>query len=92
MSDPDTVRPGEEKERWQARDPLVMFERILLGEGVISREEADSVKARVQERVDEATRLAEEAEPVPEAELAAHVYANPWSADPRGSVLMPEAS
>jgi pyruvate dehydrogenase E1 component alpha subunit len=92
MSDPDTVRPGEEKERWQARDPLVMFERILLGEGVLSREEADAVKARVQERVDEATRLAEEAEPVPDAELAAHVYANPWSADPRGSALMPEPS
>ena len=37
MSDPDTTREGSEKERWQARDPLVTFERVLLGEGVVTR-------------------------------------------------------
>jgi pyruvate dehydrogenase E1 component alpha subunit len=88
MSDPDTVRAADEKERWQARDPLVTFERILLGEGIVTREEADAVRARVQATVDEATRFAEESPVVPESDLAQDVYADPWSDDPRGSVVV----
>jgi pyruvate dehydrogenase E1 component alpha subunit len=87
MSDPDTGRAADEKERWQARDPLVTFERVLLGEGIVSREEADAVRARVQAVVDDATAFAEDSPPVPEAELARHVYATPWGDDPRGSAL-----
>jgi pyruvate dehydrogenase E1 component alpha subunit len=86
MSDPDTVRAADEKQRWQARDPLVTFERVLLGEGTITREDAEAVRARVGAVVDEATRFAEESEAVPDAELARWVYANPWSDDPRGDV------
>jgi pyruvate dehydrogenase E1 component alpha subunit len=89
MSDPDTVRAADEKERWQARDPLVTFERVLLGEGVIDRDEADAVRARVEARVEEAAAFAEASPPVDERELARHVYASPWSDDPRGSALMP---
>jgi pyruvate dehydrogenase E1 component alpha subunit len=89
MSDPDTTRAVEEKERWQARDPLVTFERILLGEGVMTREEIDQVRERVDAVVEEAVAFAEASPPVPEDELARHVYANPWNDDPRGSALMP---
>jgi pyruvate dehydrogenase E1 component alpha subunit len=89
MSDPDTVRAADEKERWQARDPLVTFERVLLGEGTITRDDADAVRERVQAVVDDATRFAEESPPVPESELAEHVYAAPWSEDPRGSAVAP---
>jgi pyruvate dehydrogenase E1 component alpha subunit len=89
MSDPDTVRAADEKERWQARDPLVTFERILLGEGVITREDADAVRERVGAVVEEAAQFAEESPQVPDDDLAHHVYANPWSDDPRGSVVRP---
>lgn len=89
MSDPDTTRAGDEKQRWQARDPLVTFERVLLGEGVITREDADAVRERVEARVAEAARFAEESPEVPESELARHVYADPWRDDGRGSALMP---
>lgn len=89
MSDPDTTREGSEKERWQARDPLVTFERVLLGEGVVTREEADAVRAAAEKTVEEAAAFAEESAEVPEAELARHLYAHPWSDDARGGAIVP---
>jgi pyruvate dehydrogenase E1 component alpha subunit len=89
MSDPDTTREGSEKERWQARDPLVTFERVLLGEGVVTREEADAVRAAAEAAVADAAAFAEESPEVPEEELARHLYADPWSDDPRGGAVMP---
>jgi pyruvate dehydrogenase E1 component alpha subunit len=88
MSDPDTTRATEEKERWQARDPLVTFERILLGEGVMTRDEIDALRSEVATTVEEAVAFAEQSPAVPDAELARHVYAHPWNDDQRGSVLM----
>ena len=87
MSDPDTTRATEEKERWQARDPLVTFERILLGDGVMTREEIDVVRDQVSAAVEEAVAFADQSPAVPETELARHVYAHPWNDDARGSAL-----
>jgi pyruvate dehydrogenase E1 component alpha subunit len=89
MSDPDTTREGSEKERWQARDPLVTFERVLLGEGVLTGEEVAAIREESEGVVDAAARFAEESPEVPEAELARHLYAHPWSHDPRGGAAMP---
>jgi pyruvate dehydrogenase E1 component alpha subunit len=89
MSDPDTTRAADEKQRWQARDPLVTFERILLGEGVVTREDADAVRARAEAVVEEAAAFAESSPAVPDGDLAKHVYARPWSDDARGSVVVP---
>lgn len=89
MSDPDTTRDADEKERWQARDPLVTFERILLGEGVMTRPDIDAVRAAVADTVEAAVAFAAASPPVPESDLARHVYANPWNDDPRGSALVP---
>lgn len=89
MSDPDTTRAGEEKERWQARDPLVTFERVLLGEGTLTAQTADAIRRRVDERIDNAARFAAESPEVATEELARHVYADPWSDDPGGSAVAP---
>jgi TPP-dependent pyruvate/acetoin dehydrogenase alpha subunit len=43
----------------------------------------------VEAQVEEAAAFAEASPPVDERELARHVYASPWSDDPRGSALMP---
>jgi len=88
MSDPDTVRAAEEKERWKARDPLVTFERVLLGEGIIDADAIAAMQAEVDEVVDDATTFARESPEVPVSELADDVYAQPWNDDPRGSALM----
>jgi len=89
MSDPDTTREGSEKERWQARDPLVTFERVLLGEGMVDREDVEAVKAHAAEVVEAAAAFAEESPEVPVSELARHLYATPWTDDPRGGAVMP---
>jgi len=88
MSDPDTVRAAEEKERWRARDPLVTFERVLLGEGVMDAEAVAAMRAEVDAVVDDATQFAKQSPEVPVAELARNVYAEPWNDDPRGSALV----
>jgi pyruvate dehydrogenase E1 component alpha subunit len=88
MSDPDTVRAAEEKERWRARDPLVTFERVLLGEGVMDADGIAAMRDEVGAVVDDATTYAQQSPEVPVAELARNVYAQPWNDDPRGSALV----
>ena len=65
------------------------FERILLGEGVMTREEIDEVRERIAGVVEDAVAFADASPAVADSELARHVYANPWNDDPRGSALMP---
>lgn len=89
MSDPDTVRDADEKERWRLRDPLVTFERVLLGEAVMTADDIAAMKAEVEAVVEDAAAFAEESAEVPVAELADDVYANPFNDDARGGALMP---
>jgi pyruvate dehydrogenase E1 component alpha subunit len=91
MSDPDKTRPEDEKARWRARDPLVTFERVLLGEGIATGDELAGVRAANEAIVADAATFAAESPTVPDAALADNVYAHPWNDDPHGSALMPEA-
>lgn len=88
MSDPDTVRAAEEKERWKSRDPLVTFERVLLGEGITDAAWLDQMRAEVDAVVEDAAKYAEESPEVPVQDLARNVYAQPWNDDARGSALV----
>ncbi len=88
MSDPDTVRDADEKERWKARDPLVTFERVLLGEGIMDADAIAQMQAEVDQVVDDATEFAKGSPEVPVDELADQVYAQPWNDDARGSALV----
>jgi pyruvate dehydrogenase E1 component alpha subunit len=88
MSDPDTVRDAAEKERWKARDPLVTFERVLLGEGIMDAAAVQQMQAEVDRVVDDATEFARESPEVPVDQLANLVYAEPWNDDPHGSALV----
>lgn len=89
MSDPDTVRDADEKQRWQARDPLRTFERVLLGEGVLTADDVAATIAEVEATVAAAAAFAEESPAVAVEDLARQVYAMPWSDDPRGDARMP---
>lgn len=88
MSDPDTVRDADEKERWKARDPLVTFERVLLGEGIMDAPATQAMRADVDQVVDDATQFARQSPEVPVDQLADLVYAEPWNDDARGSALV----
>jgi pyruvate dehydrogenase E1 component alpha subunit len=92
MSDPDRTRPEDEKARWRARDPMVTFERILLGEGLVTAEDLAAVRDANQAAVDDAVAFADDSPPVPETALADVVYTDPWNDDPRGSARMPRRS
>lgn len=89
MSDPDKTRPEDEKARWRARDPLVTFERVLLGEGIVDADDLAAIRERNMAIVEDAATFAAQSPEVPPAALADDVYAHPWNDDPRGSALMP---
>lgn len=65
MADPGKYRPAAEVELWKARDPIPSFERRLIEEGIVTREDLDAVMAEARETVAEAVRFADES-PWPE--------------------------
>ncbi len=89
MSDPDKTRPEDEKARWRARDPLVTFERVLLGEGIVSSDDLAAIREANLATIEDAAQFAAASPAVAESALADDVYAHPWNDDPRGSALMP---
>ena len=90
MSDPDRTRPEEEKARWHARDPLITFERVLLGEGTVTAEDLTAIRDRNSSAVEDAVAFANDSPVADDATLADDVYAHPWTDDPRGSAEMPQ--
>lgn len=77
--------PKELLEEWGARDPVVSYENFLLGEKVISRNEADSLKDAIREEINELVKAAfsePEVEARAETELR-DIYA------PSGRVYIP---
>ena len=65
------------------------FERVLLGEGLITADELAAIREANQATVDDAVAFAIDSPPPSEAALADDVYAQPWSDDARGSARMP---
>ena len=62
LSDDGTAyRADEEKDAWMAIDPLVTYPKALAAAGVLTHEEADQRKARMQELIDQATIYARDA-------------------------------
>jgi len=90
MSDPDRTRPEEEKARWHARDPLITFERVLLGEGMVTADALTAIRERNAATVEDAVAFANDSPPVAESALADNLYSQPWTDAPRGSALMPQ--
>ncbi|NEQ30142.1 MAG: pyruvate dehydrogenase (acetyl-transferring) E1 component subunit alpha [Leptolyngbya sp. SIO4C5] len=75
LADPDEMRSKEEKQAWQARDPLSKFEAYLLEQNIADEQELKAIKQRIQDTIDEAVQFAEESpEPNPD-ELYRYVFA-----------------
>ncbi len=73
--------PKEELEAWEARDPVDRYRRFLIGEGLLTEEQAGRVDRRVQEKLDAAVAEAEAA-PLPDpATVLEGVWSTPrWKA------------
>jgi len=76
MGDPERYRTSEEVQKWKENDPIGIYHRHLLAEGIATEAELDAIEAEVEAEVEDAVRFAESSpEPAPEA-LFADVYAD----------------
>jgi len=64
-ADPGTYRTKEEIARWQERDPILLFEKVLRDKGYADEETVKVVADEVKNTVEDAIRFAEES-PYPE--------------------------
>jgi pyruvate dehydrogenase E1 component alpha subunit len=66
-SDPGHYRSKAEVAAWRERDPIKVYESVLLEPGHLSAEEIDQIKADIDRKLDEAIRFAENSpSPLPE--------------------------
>ena len=69
-----TYRTDEELAQWKKRDPIEMFEAILIELGYMTQKKIDNVYAKVNQLVEEGVKFAEES-PFPEpGDLFENVY------------------
>ena len=77
MSDPGKYRTQAEIEKYQQRDPIMLFAASLLEQKITDQQTLDKIDAEIHEIVEDSVRFAEESPlPAPE-ELYTDVYANP---------------
>jgi len=66
-SDPGHYRTKEEVAAWRERDPIKVYENLILAQGHLSAEESGKIKAEIARELDEALRFAETSpSPLPE--------------------------
>jgi pyruvate dehydrogenase E1 component alpha subunit len=74
MGDPERYRKTDEVKKWQENDPIGIYRRHLVEQGIATDADLDGVDARVDLEVQEAVQFAESSpEPAPEA-LFEHIY------------------
>ena len=74
MGDPERYRQAEEIKRWQAHDPIGIYRKYLMDNGICTEEELDKQDELAEQEVNEAVEFAQSSpEPEPE-ELYTDVY------------------
>jgi pyruvate dehydrogenase E1 component alpha subunit len=75
MGDPERYREKVEIEKWQEEDPIGIYHKHLLEEGIASEDELDDIGTKVEAEVEDAVEFAESSpDPEPEA-LFEDIYA-----------------
>lgn len=74
-ADPEVYRPKDEVEAWKdSRDPIAMYETVLLEEGLLSQAEIDQLRSKAEEAVLAAETFAAETPDPDPSELLTDVY------------------
>jgi pyruvate dehydrogenase E1 component alpha subunit len=73
-ADPEVYRTKEEVEEWRKKDPITVFRDRLLADGVISEDEVDEMRERVEQRVLDAVAFADASPEPPLESLYDHLY------------------
>jgi 2-oxoisovalerate dehydrogenase E1 component alpha subunit len=68
-------RPADEVEIARQKDPLTSLEQRLIGQGIITQQQVDEIRAEARQAINEATDAAEAASPPPVSTLHDMVYA-----------------
>lgn len=63
-----TPRPQEEIDAWKKRDPIMLFQKRLVKEGILTAADIKRIESEAKNEMEEAERLAGES-PLPEAEI-----------------------
>jgi pyruvate dehydrogenase E1 component alpha subunit len=73
-ADPEVYRTKEEVAEWRKKDPVTVFRDRLLAENVISEDEVEAMRQRVEERVLAAVEFANNSPEPPLESLYDHLY------------------
>jgi pyruvate dehydrogenase E1 component alpha subunit len=75
LADPDELRSAQEKQFWQARDPIKKFADYLLEHRLATAEELQAIDRQVQQEVEDAVKFAEESPDPDPSELHRYIFA-----------------
>jgi acetoin:2,6-dichlorophenolindophenol oxidoreductase subunit alpha len=75
-TDPGTYRPREEIEHWTTRDPIRLLGEALAGDGVLSADDQQDLRERIQAEVDASAERAGQAPAPTFEEIKSYVYAS----------------
>jgi len=73
-ADPEVYREKEEVEEWRAKDPITTFRDRLLAEDVISEDEVEQMRERIEERIVGAAEFADASPEPPLESLYDNLY------------------
>jgi pyruvate dehydrogenase E1 component alpha subunit len=73
-ADPEVYRTKEEVAEWRKKDPITVFRDRLLADGVISEDEIEGMRERVEQRVLDAVAFADASPEPPLESLYDHLY------------------
>jgi pyruvate dehydrogenase E1 component alpha subunit len=89
MADPEEYRTKEEVEEWRRRDPIAVFSKRLVDQGVLKKKDVEAIDEQAVSTVDDAVRFAEQS-PFPDLDSLyddVYVYSGDvpgwWTVDER---------
>lgn len=85
LADPDELRSKEEKEHYQARDPIPQLKAYMLKHGLATEDDFTQIHKSVEEEVEDCVRFADESPKPDMSQLLENVFA-----DPRGFGIGPD--
>ena len=77
--------------KWEEEDPIGIFRRYLIDEGIGTEEELDDQDSQAADIVDEAVKFAEDSPDPDDDALFEHIYAEPTPIEYRGYALSKES-
>jgi pyruvate dehydrogenase E1 component alpha subunit len=73
-ADPEVYRTKDEVEEWRKKDPVTVFRDQLVEQGVISEEDLEELRERIEKRVTEAVEFADNSPEPPLESLYDNLY------------------